>query len=365
MAIDLREINIPTALPTYNDIVKNGPSIIPQKHIQLYDDKEWEVFTQECTHSMKHEYYSVSRAGGAGDQGIDIAAFRTDKGFNGSWDNYQCKHYKKALSTTEIYLELGKLCYYTFNREYTVPDNYYFIAPHGVGTAISKYLRGKHEELKKLFIQNWNKYCESKITSTKKVTLSGGFKDYVEAFDFSIVKDKSLLQMLDIHRKTPFYHHRFGGGLPSRPENEKPPESVAKIEAIYIQKLLNAYGEFLEKDFCNMEDVDGNIRLKKHLRDARIHFYCAESLYKFSRDYLEAGEFERLQNEIFTGIENIILSEHPHGFERVISAVQEAYKIQIDSHPLRERLETMDRAGICHQLANNNKLSWANRDQQK
>jgi len=113
-----------------------------------------------------------------------------------------------------------------------------------------------------------------------------------------------------------------------------------------------------------MDDVESNAALKLHLRTARIQFYCAESLHKFSRDYLEAGEFERLQDEIYTGIENIILSEHSHGFQRVVNAVQEAFKIQIDSHPLKDRLEPRDRAGICHQLANNNKISWANDSQE-
>lgn len=364
MAIELKDINIPVSSPTYNDVVNNGPNIHPQKHIQLYDDKEWELFTEECTHSLKQEYTYVRRAGGAGDQGIDIAAFRTDKGFSGKWDNYQCKHYDHALYPIDAFLELGKLCHYTFIGEYTVPENYYFIAPRGVGTSLSKLVRRNPTELKKLLISGWAKNCESKITSTAKIPLTAQFLNYVQAFDFSIVKDISILQLLDIHRKTPYYHHRFGGGLPSRPDNETPPEEIAKIEVVYIQKLLNAYAEFLQKDQCEMTDVECNIVLKKHLRDARVKFYCAESLHKFSRDYLEAGEFERLQENIFTGIENIILSEHANGFERVRNAVQEAYKIQIDSHPLKERLEVQDRAGICHQLANNNRLSWANSEQE-
>lgn len=365
MVIELKDIDIPAVPPTYSDVVKNGQNILPQRIIQLYDDKEWEQYTEECTHSLKKEYHSVSRASGAGDQGIDIAAFKTDKGFAGGWDNYQCKHYKNALYPTDVWLELGKLCYYTFIKEYSVPENYYFVAPLGIGTALSKLLRGgKPDELRKQLIKAWKKQCENAITSTKKVPLTGGLKAYVEAFDFSIVKDKTVLQMLEIHRKTPYYHHRFGGGLPLRPANEVPPDDHAEIEAVYIQKLLDAYAEFLQKDTCDISDVESNVALKKHLRDARIHFYCAESLHKFSRDYLEHGEFERLQDEIFTGIENIILSEHNNGLERVKNAVQEAYKIQIDSHPLKERLETRDRAGICHQLANNNKVSWANGSQE-
>ncbi len=364
MAVQLEEITIPAGQPTYSDLVNIGPTLTPQKRIQLYDDKEWEHFIEECTHHLKEIYHNVRRAGGAGDQGIDIAAFKTDKGFEGSWDNYQCKHYKNALFPTNVYAELGKLCYHTFTGEYPVPSAYYFVAPHGIGTALSKLMRGKPEELKKQLMRNWKKHCEDAITSTKKVKLAGKFKEYVAAFDFSIVSDKTILQMLDIHRQTPYYHHRFGGGLPQRPGNQQPPESFADNEAVYIQKLFNAYAEYLQKDTCELADVDGNVGLKKHLRDARIQFYCAESLHNFSRDYLEAGEFERLQDEIFVGVENIILAEHSHGLERVKNAVQEAFKIQIDSHPLKDRLEMRDRAGICHQLANNNKLAWANRDQE-
>ena len=362
MDIELKEITTTHAQPTYNDTVNSGPNILPQKRIQIYDDREWEQFTEECTYSLKNKYKSVLRAGGAGDQGVDIAAFKTDQGFLGKWENYQCKHYDHALYPSDAILELGKLCYYTFINAYTIPENYYFVAPHGVGTALAKLIRGNHIEIKQLLVDNWDK-CESKITIKHKVHLTGDFKVYVENFDFSIVKDISVLQLLDIHRETPFYHHRFGGGLPLRPVDEMPPEFFLETEATYIQKLLDAYSEFLEMDQCTLVDVDNNNSLKNHLRNARIQFYCAESLHKFSRDYLEVGEFERLQNTIYTGIENIILSEHKHGFERVKNTVQETFKIQIDSHPLKERLELADRGGICHQLANNNRLTWANRDQ--
>jgi len=362
--IQLNEINANPSGPTYSDQITSGPIVLPQKLIRLYDDEEWERFTEECAQSLKSEYVDVRRAGGAGDQGIDIAAFKTASGFNAPWDNFQCKHYDHPLYPTDIYLELGKLCYYTFTGSYTVPENYFFIAPLGIGTSLSKLLRGNHNELKRLLISEWKKYCKSKITTKHKVPLEGDFLEYVNAFDFSRIKDQSVLQLLDIHRKTSYYATRFGGGLPARPKSELPPEDIAEIEAIYIKKLLDAYAEYLNQENCSVEEIDNNATLKRHLRSARVQFYCAESLHKFSRDHLEHGEFERLQEEIFVGIENIIISEHSHGYDRVVKTVQEAYKIQIDSHPLKERLELIDRAGICHQLANNNTISWANHDQE-
>ena len=34
------------------------------------------------------------------------------------WDNYQCKHYEKPLTPSDVWVELGKLCYYTMVGEY-------------------------------------------------------------------------------------------------------------------------------------------------------------------------------------------------------------------------------------------------------
>lgn len=265
MAIELQDIILKTPSPTYNDVVNNGPNILPQRVIQLYDDTEWEEFTEECTHSLKNKYKLVRRAGGAGDQGIDIAAFQTDMGFEGEWDNYQCKHYGHALRPTDAYLELGKLCYYTFKKEYSVPQNYFFVAPKGVGTSLSKLIRNNSDELKRLLISEWPKYCEKKITSKENVPLENELLKYVENFDFSIVKDISVVELLDIHRDTPYFHHRFGGGLPSRPSPENPPEDIAENEAIYIQKLLDAYAEFLNKESCDINELNNHGTLQQSL----------------------------------------------------------------------------------------------------
>jgi hypothetical protein len=363
MSLALRAIKKEISSPSYNDLVSHGPYVSPQKRLQIiFDDKEWERFTEEYAYGLSEEYCSVLRTGGAGDKGVDIAAFKSEEGFEGGWDNYQCKHYDHPLAPSDILLEIAKVCYYTFIQEYTVPDKYFFVGPYGVGTKLSKFLRGKQQDLKSLLVEKWSEKCEDNITSTKKITLDGEFKDYLQNFDFKIFKDVPVLRLLEVHRKTPYYHTRFGGGLPIRPVIDAPPEDIADLEVIYIKKLFHAYAEYLQLNECKMENVEADSSLKHHLQKARIQFYSAESLFKFSRDYLPQGEYERLQDFIYEGIENIILSNHNNGFEKVKQAIQEAYKIQIDSHPLKERLEPLDRAGICHQLANNNRLKWAQLD---
>lgn len=358
----LKDIAPPVSTQTYSDVVTAGPRLLPQKIIQTYESGEWEVFTEECAFNLKSSYLDVKRLGGSGDQGIDVAAFLSDKGFNGVWDNYQCKHYDHPLHPSDALKEIGKLCYYTHIKEYTIPRCYYFVAPQGVGTTLAKLLRGKHKDLQSMLIERWKKNCETEI-SKNPIPLEGLFLSYVQNFDFSIFKDITVLRLIEMHSKSPNHRSRFGGGLPVRPISQEPPDQIAKSEQVYIRKLLSAYAEYLGISDCTTEGINNNSRLETHLKKARIQFYCAESLNKFSRDHLEIGEFERLQDNILAGIENVILSEHKHGFDRVVAAVQEAFKLQVDFHPLKDRIEILDRGGVCHQLANDNKLSWANKDQ--
>ena len=362
MALEPKEIKSPSFVPSYSDVVTAGPKLLPQKIIQTYESGEWEIFIEEYAYCLKSAYHDVKRFGGSGDQGIDVAAFLTDKGFNGTWDNYQCKHYDHSLHPGDALKEIGKLCYYTYLKEYTIPRYYYFVAPKGVGTTLAKLLRGKHEDLQKQLIEKWKKNCETEICKVP-VPLEGDFLEYVKNFDFSIFKDITVLRLIELHSQSPNHRSRFGGGLPVRPIAETPPDQIATSEQVYIQKLMSAYAEFLGILNCTQENVDANLKLQTHLKNARIQFYCAESLHKFSRDNLEAGEFERLQDNILAGIENIIIAEHKNGFNRVVAAVQEAFKLQLDFHPLKDRIEIFDRGGICHQLANDNKLTWANKDQ--
>jgi hypothetical protein len=77
------------------DVVASGLPVHPEDRIRLFSPDQWERFVQEWVDSLRDEYDLVERCGGAGDMGRDVIA--TVKGGNGAWDNYQCKHYQKAL----------------------------------------------------------------------------------------------------------------------------------------------------------------------------------------------------------------------------------------------------------------------------
>jgi hypothetical protein len=336
--------------------VRTGKPITALQRIQLFSPREWEEFIHEWLHELKKDYHDVQLFGGAGDQGRDVVAYLTHQA-GGPWDNYQCKHYDEPLTPGDIWLELAKLCYYTFQQEFTVPRHYYFIAPHDVGTSLKKLIE-KPSTLRTKLIEAWPEKCQNKITSTGPIVLAGDLLSYVKAFDFSIIKRASRLTIIEQHKKGPFHLARFGGGLPDREPHEPPPPDITVKEARYVQQLIEAYGERLGQSLVNIAALNGDEILLDHFKRSREHFYWAEALRNFSRDHLPPGEFERLQSEIHDGVKDVANQNHRDGFERVIQTTREARIIQISGHPLSDCLHTNDRSGICHQLANEDRLTW-------
>src|SRR5204863_2847658 len=134
--------------------------------------------------SLRDSYERVARFGGSGDQGIDVIGFVSNKGFDGEWDNYQCKRYDHRLHPSDIWVELGKIVYYSYKKEYSVPRKYYFVASQDAGTTLQKLLANP-DALKAELRANWSKYCEGQITSTSKIPLEGELLAWFENFDFS------------------------------------------------------------------------------------------------------------------------------------------------------------------------------------
>jgi hypothetical protein len=338
------------------DVVAVGLPVHPVDRVKLFSAEEWEGFVQEWVDSLRDEYELVERCGGAGDMGRDVIA--TVSGGNGAWDNYQCKHYAESLKPSDVWLELGKLAYYTKRGEYVYPRRYFFIAPRGAGTKLSNLLK-KPAKLRSELLKQWDAHCRLGITKSEVVECDSAMRSHISAMDFSIFQVTPVLRMIDAHAKTRWYAARFGGGLPLRPAQLTPPIAPADIETVFVGELRHAYAEHLKKD---VKDVDAGLAarddLREHFHDARVEFYSAEGLRTFSRDTLPQGEFEKLQDEVYSGIKDDVRNVHPDGYHRVLAVVKTARTLQLTSNPLITRLHNRDRGGICHQLANDGKVRW-------
>ena len=117
--LDFKEIAPPKATAAFSgDHIVAGLPIPKTSRIELFSSAEWEVFVEEWASSLKTKYANVRRFSGAGDKGIDIAGFIKTSKFDDGWDNYQCKHYDHPLRPADIWIEIGKLVYYSHLKEY-------------------------------------------------------------------------------------------------------------------------------------------------------------------------------------------------------------------------------------------------------
>jgi hypothetical protein len=337
-----------------SDTVAFGALIPPIDRIKIFGDKQWEEFVLEWAHSLKTDYARVERCGGAGDLGRDVIA-TVDS--SGKWDNYQCKHYTAPLAPTDIWTELGKLVYYTRRGDYTYPRRYSFVAPQGAGPKLSNLLK-KPESLRAGLLDNWDAHCRTKITATETVELDAGLRAYIAGLDFSIFDTVPPLRILDGHANTRWHVARFGGGLPERPPVPLPPTEPAEHETVFVQELLRAYGDHLKKPIAVVDDVDSS-DMRAHYGEARLEFYSAESLRTFSRDTLPPGAFERLQDDVHSGVTDDLRDDrHEDGYRRVVAVVRTARMLPLGAHAVHGRMSIRDRGGICHQLVNDRKFRW-------
>ena len=350
----------PTAgAPLSADQAVAGPRIPPQQQILIYSAEEWEIFIQEWAHYCLHQkYIKVQRASGSGDKGVDVAGFADAAMLQGVWDNYQCKHYDHALYPSDAWPEIGKILWYSFKGDYKPPSRYYFVAPRGAGTTLAGYL-GDALKLKKLLIENWDKNCRKNITDTREIALEGEFLEFVKAFDFSIFEAKTALEIIEDHRTSPVHIARFGGGLPNRPNPGAPPEEIAPPESRYVAQLLGAYAEHIKASVPDVAALKSWSKLNEHFGRQRVAFYHAESLRVFARDTVPEGTFESLQDEIHAGVIDVCQANHCDGYERVCAVTKEARNLPLTSNPLIARAKVQDREGICHQLANEDRLKWS------
>lgn len=344
----------------YSDEVIAGPIVKPLIRVYAYSDKEWEEFIEEWLDIKRKDYVEVEQIGGAGDMGRDVIAYINKDKPNYKWDCYQCKHYKKAIAPNEIYVELGKIVYYTFEKKFPIPERYYIVAPRGVGRSLGDLLNTP-EELKSKVRENWNNKCKTGITSTEEIELNGDLLNYFNEFDFSIferVLPKSIIEEFEEGDRVN-YIKRFGGGLPTRETVDSIPEKTQKYELKYTSQLLKAYNTDKDtNEFQTEVDLFSSQSYTRHFKRARESFHNAEQLRNFSRDNLGEDIFESFQNEIYERIVDIIEETKDNKFDIVKQAEQKAMDVPIESNPLKTRCNVVDKKGMCHQLVNDEKIYW-------
>jgi hypothetical protein len=338
----------------------SGAWVEPIKRLSIFDADEFEIFVEQwASEYLLHKYYQVQKRGGSGDKGRDVVAWIDSPDVSPrKWDSYQCKHYKNPLMPSDFWLELGKLCYYTFIGDFTTPETYYVVASLGVGTTLQDYIDDP-EQLRTRLIENWQKYCEDHITASARIALEGDFETYVNQFDFSIIQSLSPNTLIDQHSHTKYHAYVFGTKLEPRPSVPSPPSNVAPFETRYIQNIYDAFADHLKVEVRDRDGFANAEHLVHAFDHARESFYSAEALKEFARDNLpDNSYFIDILKQFFDGLQVVLYEPHVDGFSRMLAAHKLSTTLQIDSNALRDVIRSNDRVGMCHQLSNEGKIKW-------
>ncbi|MGL5824043.1 MAG: ABC-three component system protein [Nocardioides sp.] len=350
---DLTDIEVPEAGPVAPSL--SGPPMTPQQHIFFYDPAEWELFIREWATGLGDPYVQIKRLGGPSDRGVDVAGFKTDQGFEGAWDCYQGKHYADALTWTDTFPEMLKVFIATVGGHYVLPDRYAFLAPRGCGPSLNRLL-SKPTDLRDRFLEELARMDGP--ASALAHDLREEVKACSEATDFALFQSVELLDALETHRATPYYVGRFGTPVPPRPGHDSPPEEVGTHEARYVGQLLEVYSEEEPSEAFAAETASTHGKFGGHFQRQRESFYSAEALRLYARDSVPPGTFEALQTDVFSGVVEVAESSHATGMSRLTSVLTTSGQLDLSAHALISVSSINDRKGICHQLANEDRLIW-------
>ena len=113
--------------------ILTGPVIPHIDRLRMMNEDDFEDLVLEWAHEyLQGKYDKIRQFGGSGDKGRDVLGYYKD----GEIDIYQCKQYSSLLSPSTFWVELGKLCYYTFEGEYKIPKNYFIVTSLGLGPTL-------------------------------------------------------------------------------------------------------------------------------------------------------------------------------------------------------------------------------------
>ena len=324
------------------------------KLVRSYDSTEWEIFIGEWKRGLSN-YHEVKRLGAAGDHGRDVVGLCGSNGCEGVWDNFQCKHYDKPLPASKAYVDIGKIVFHSFRGVFAPPRRSVFVAPRGPSTTLRDQLLNP-SQLKIKVAENWDKTIASNIEKNETHKLTGDLSSWLQAYDFSSFGYYTIDEVLDGHRKTAYWASRFGGILPAPPKGIVP-ENVAERETVYVSKLLKVYEQDTGQAIASAELLA--LSHPEHGADLwkqRVRFYDAEAFGAHYRDQTEPGTVEDFTDQIYQAVEPVLSIAGP-ARQRVSDTLQAATSTKTIS-VLEPQARPQVKQGVCHQLANDDRIDW-------
>jgi hypothetical protein len=349
----LSDLPAPSAGPP---LTLAGPPVPPAHRIYFYPSDEWEEFIREWAQGLDEDYVQIKQLGGPGDQGIDVAAFKSEQGLEGPWDCFQGKHYARELRPADAWAEMLKVFLHVDAGDYVLPDTYQFLAPKGCGGTLNRLL-STPTKLRIEFLAALD--AGGPLVKDVECDVLGRVRDLAMATDFAMFKSVELHDALQTHATTRYHLGRFGAPALSRSPVDDPPEELGAHETNYVGELRKVYAEACDEDLSDVSTLAAHPEFGEHFKRQRYSFYSAEALRMDVRDAVPEGTFERLQDDVLAGVIETVDAEQGSGMARLTAALTHATLLDLSAHPLVSLARPNDRKGICHQLANNSRVTWS------
>lgn len=325
------------------------------RDVLALDDTQLEQFVLDWVDAKTAGYVETTRFSGSGDMGRDVVGFLTKRKHEGEWHNYQCKQYAKHLPTNIAICEIGKILYFAFRKEFTVPTSYFFVVPRGVNRNLEALIFNPSKFKNKL-ISEWDQYCANSIIEGKTIVLDPPLNAFIQNFDFSTIHRLKLDEILKDASSKPVLFKWFGVDPGPAPQGTVP-INVANEELPYINQLIDAYSQREGISFSSHEDVIKQAQHSKHLAVQRERFYEADAFKRFYRDNTNPVTIENFEKDIYHGIFDTCETKHADALDCVNAVMNQAAKLA-PSGPLAQHAHIPVKQGVCHHFANEGKVKW-------
>lgn len=336
-------------------LLGNGEFVEPIVRLRSFDANKFERFVQALVHGYLLKdlgYSSVYQIGGANDMGRDVIAEFPD----GRWDNYQCKHYEKKLAPGDFFVELGKLVFYSFRGDFTVPRKYFIATCRGLSASLLTLLQNPAKFNSEL-IKHWDKYCKTKITQRNEVPLDADLKKYIEDFDFSIVENLPPEKLLEWHSYTP-YHGLVFGAKHLIKRNLVLEFDENDFEAHYIKEIVDALSERDGVDYKLESSLTERIR--KDINFHRQTFFSAEEIRNIALSILpDQEDFNKFKDDVYNYIYMTYTDSYKSSYDKMRACLEASKTLVPHANALVDYIETRDKFGACHHLVNEKRLTWS------
>jgi hypothetical protein len=327
-----------------------------KRHLTALDDNQLEEFVYDWMLNHKSRaYQGVQRFSGSGDMGRDVVGYKTSKKFEGEWHNYQCKQLNSKISEPDLHKELGKILYHSANGEYSLPTQYIFIAPKGIGRK-GQTLVAKPNALKTSMLEMWSQYCEPRLVRNKPVPLSLEIREAIDRFDFSGVHVWETTDMLRDQHIKPLLVDWFGED-PGQFPHSNVPEMIQNNEESYLQQLLDVYNDATGNTFKTINEVLAHVEYGEELKLHRNRYFEADAFKRYYRDNTPSQHLTDFENDIYYGVIDTYREHYQRLYDRLSKVMSQAAIVH-PSGVLSKYAHVLVRQGICHHFANEGRFLW-------